>query len=284
MVGRPPADHWVDRPDVEGPQGPASRPVLTGRHKQHTPPHPHHHNTRRHGEKTTGGTPQGTRARVHCTVSGPTHPHTHPHTPTNTVGTCGQAATTPHPPPHTHTHARSHCARTHQEEGRPGTRPARQGAAHTQPHTRPGGHSGGATPGPIPNPEAKTPSADGTAPARVRESRTPPDTHHTPPCHHPPHTQGDGGRAARATHTHTSPRNPRTHTTHPTPPPPAHPSPQKHDHLPHLRAAAPSRPHQETPGHMHTHRRQWRPPPASPALPRGAFGGARAAWARDTYS
>src|SRR3954452_16655951 len=40
-----------------------------------------------------------------------------------------------------------------------------------------GGHSAGETPGPIPNPEAKTRSADGTAPGRVWESRTPP--HHT---------------------------------------------------------------------------------------------------------
>ena len=38
-----------------------------------------------------------------------------------------------------------------------------------------GGHSVGETPGPIPNPEAKTHSADGTAPGRVWESRTPPD-------------------------------------------------------------------------------------------------------------
>lgn len=37
-----------------------------------------------------------------------------------------------------------------------------------------GGNSGGETPGPIPNPEAKPTSADGTAPARVWESRTPP--------------------------------------------------------------------------------------------------------------
>ena len=35
----------------------------------------------------------------------------------------------------------------------------------------------GETPGPIPNPEAKTHSADGTAPGRVWESRTPPDNH-----------------------------------------------------------------------------------------------------------
>ena len=37
--------------------------------------------------------------------------------------------------------------------------------------------AGGFTPGPIPNPEAKAPSADGTALARVWESRTPPSTH-----------------------------------------------------------------------------------------------------------
>jgi hypothetical protein len=40
-----------------------------------------------------------------------------------------------------------------------------------------GGHSGGETPGNIPNPEAKPSSADGTAPGRVWESRTPPDNH-----------------------------------------------------------------------------------------------------------
>src|SRR6478752_1830329 len=38
-----------------------------------------------------------------------------------------------------------------------------------------GGHSVGETPGPIPNPEAKTHSADGTAPGRVWESRSPPE-------------------------------------------------------------------------------------------------------------
>lgn len=46
-----------------------------------------------------------------------------------------------------------------------------------------GGHSGGETPGHIPNPEAKPTSADGTAPARVWESRTPPDQHHTETAH-----------------------------------------------------------------------------------------------------
>ena len=37
-----------------------------------------------------------------------------------------------------------------------------------------GGHSVRETPGPIPNPEVKPLSADGTALARVWESRTPP--------------------------------------------------------------------------------------------------------------
>ena len=41
-----------------------------------------------------------------------------------------------------------------------------------------GGHSVGETPGPIPNPEAKTHSADGTAPGRVWESRSPPEHHY----------------------------------------------------------------------------------------------------------
>ena len=37
-----------------------------------------------------------------------------------------------------------------------------------------GGYGGGVTPGPMPNPEAKPSSADGTALARVWESRSPP--------------------------------------------------------------------------------------------------------------
>ena len=37
-----------------------------------------------------------------------------------------------------------------------------------------GGFSGGVTPGPFPNPEAKPACADGTAPGRVWESRSPP--------------------------------------------------------------------------------------------------------------
>ena len=39
---------------------------------------------------------------------------------------------------------------------------------------RVGGHSIGDTPGPIPNPEAKPKHADGTAPGRVWESKSPP--------------------------------------------------------------------------------------------------------------
>ena len=37
-----------------------------------------------------------------------------------------------------------------------------------------GGFCGGVTPGPFPNPEAKPTCADGTAPGRVWESKTPP--------------------------------------------------------------------------------------------------------------
>lgn len=53
----------------------------------------------------------------------------------------------------------------------PRARPGRNGSKGY------GGHSVGETPGPIPNPEAKTHSADGTAPGRVWESRSPPDNH-----------------------------------------------------------------------------------------------------------
>jgi hypothetical protein len=60
-----------------------------------------------------------------------------------------------------------------------------------------GGHSVGETPGPIPNPEAKTHSADGTAPGRVWESRTPPDNH----SRKAPRTPG-GLRAFNTQHTH----------------------------------------------------------------------------------
>ena len=73
------------------------------------------------------------------------------------------------------------------------------------PRSRLGGHSDRETPGPIPNPEAKPDSADGTAPARVRESRTPPSTHHT--VGPEPPTSGPGPTAL---HTHTQNHHPQT--------------------------------------------------------------------------
>src|SRR3954454_24318767 len=45
-----------------------------------------------------------------------------------------------------------------------------------------GGCGGGVTPGPIPNPEAKPSSADGTALARVWESRSPPTSNVSTEC------------------------------------------------------------------------------------------------------
>src|SRR6478752_758194 len=70
-----------------------------------------------------------------------------------------------------------------------------------------GGHSVGETPGPIPNPEAKTHSADGTAPGRVWESRSPPEqllmveaptTRLGPPTFNPKNTAGAASGVRRA--------------------------------------------------------------------------------------
>src|SRR3954469_20955667 len=72
-----------------------------------------------------------------------------------------------------------------------------------------GGHSAGETPGPIPNPEAKTRSADGTAPGRGWEGRTPP--HHTTGTG----PANDGG--ARTPLTTPQPRPPRQRTRQPAP-------------------------------------------------------------------
>ena len=76
-------------------------------------------------------------------------------------------------------------------------RPQRQGHARTFP---------------FPNPEAKTASADGTAPARVWESRTPPPAHHKggarhgppllAPTPHRPHAPAQPHTATPATHSH----------------------------------------------------------------------------------
>ena len=114
-------------------------------------------------------------------------------------------------------------------------RPQRQGHARTFP---------------FPNPEAKTASADGTAPARVWESRTPPPAHHkeggpatgpplffpvrtpaTPP--HRPHRTGPHkatvphGHARTGPHGHTHPHA-HGHTGHSEHPP--HPDPKNHTH------------------------------------------------------
>ncbi len=75
-----------------------------------------------------------------------------------------------------------------------------------------GGHGERETPGPIPNPEAKPFSADGTAPARVWESRTSPNTPRRSPTHqgagidvlnHPPHQEQ--GHPTREPPDHTRP-------------------------------------------------------------------------------
>ena len=85
----------------------------------------------------------------------------------------------PHPTQSTnHTHAREYVVARGSRHGQPNRVTPDDGRLHC-PCSRLGGHSDRETPGPIPNPEAKPDSADGTAPARVRESRTPPSTHHT---------------------------------------------------------------------------------------------------------
>ena len=76
-------------------------------------------------------------------------------------------------PNHQHTHHQRACACVGRQPDNRIT-----GTLTHCPCSRLGGHSDRETPGPIPNPEAKPDSADGTAPARVRESRTPPSTHH----------------------------------------------------------------------------------------------------------
>ena len=150
-----------------------SRLVLTGQHK-HTPPPPTHQGRRGGTTRGTpppphqGGTPHRAQPRVH---------YADHHQPTPTPGTnkrngrgAGKTTTT------------HNTTEQHPTKGNTRTRT-------THPTTRLGGHSGEATPGPIPNPEAKTPSANGTAPARTRKSRTPPSTHHPP--HHPQRRWGE---------------------------------------------------------------------------------------------
>ena len=110
---------------------------------------------------------------------------------------------TPNPPPnHTHTQVGS-------GKGKWATTPHNRinnTRRHSTANSRLGGHSDRETPGPIPNPEAKPDSADGTAPARVRESRTPPSTHHTAG----PGTANNSGPGPTALHTHTQNHHPQT--------------------------------------------------------------------------
>lgn len=100
-----------------------------------------------------------------------------------------------------------------------------------------GGHGVGETPGTIPNPEAKPHSADGTAPGRVWESRTPPQQHHTLKA--PPPLSGGGAFNQFHPHTQHTNTNPgpepaRPHATPATTnnPPDPRPRPAPHRHTP----------------------------------------------------
>ena len=146
-------------------------------------------------------------------------------------------------------------------------RPQRQGHARTS----------------FPNPEAKTASADGTAPARVWESRTPPPAHHkrggpprAPPFRthtHRPHGQATVKTTAPATPPHT-PQKPRTRQSSP------HRTGHTATHTGHTHKHRPSahRPHSRTckhraPAHTdrpHSHTRKHRAPAHRPkfATPR----------------
>lgn len=122
-----------------------------------------------------------TRQRAQPTgTNRPTQTHPHPPTPTgqdpqtqgreNTPGKHTASTIRPTTNPPTTTHQPPHNNNNHTT-----TTPRQPRHA---PHHRPlGGHSGEDTPGPIPNPEAKTPSANGTAPNQTRKSRTPPRPH-----------------------------------------------------------------------------------------------------------
>ena len=118
-----------------------------------------------------------------------THTHTHPH---QRPSAPGRAA---NPNPASTTQPRTNPPHPPQGGGRP------PGAAHHNPTTVPAATAGGETPGPIPNPEAKPPSANGTAPTRERKSRTPPE--HTPPARAGRAPQPGAHPHAGQTHKHT---------------------------------------------------------------------------------
>ena len=111
---------------------------------------------------------------------------------------------TPNPHHQPHTHA---CVGGRQSHGQPNRLVPETTATHC-PRSRLGGHSDRETPGPIPNPEAKPDSADGTAPARVRESRTPPSTHHTVGPRGAPQRSTPGAEPVAALKTTPPRRNP----------------------------------------------------------------------------
>ena len=124
-----------------------AQPTGTNRPTQ-THPHPPHPRAKTLRTKGRGQTPgKHTASTIRPTTNPPTTTHQPPQ---------------PHHNNHTTTPHHNHTTTTPQHA----------------PHHRPlGGHSGEDTPGPIPNPEAKTPSANGTAPNQTRKSRTPPRPH-----------------------------------------------------------------------------------------------------------
>ena len=157
----PQLDHWVDRPEVEARTNDVcSRPVLISRQLT---PHPHP----QHVLGTWVGSPQNTASTIRLPTNNPARRSGGGHRePQLNTAHHGRTTTVTYPP-RTPAHGR-HAP-----------------AAHGVGHQSYGGHSVGETPGPIPNPEAKTRSADGTAPGRVWESRTPPDhTTRVEPPHH----------------------------------------------------------------------------------------------------
>ena len=142
---RPPVDHWVDRPEMEAPQG----VQLTGTNR------PRDLNTTTQQARRTGA---ASTAQFPDNKQPGTTPHQpeqtrHQRAQQNSSATQADTRLTPNPDP---------AGPTAADQGLPGGKVF-------------GGHGGGETPGPIPNPEVKPSSADGTARETVWESRTPPD-------------------------------------------------------------------------------------------------------------
>src|SRR3954451_8457367 len=103
----------------------------------------------------------------------------------------------------THTPTNNHHASTIQNLNQQTQPPTQHRGDHQgrQPHNgsqRYGGHSGRETPGTIPNPEVKPASANGTAPDRMWESRTPPNNNPPDGGHHTMAPIASVGRVLRA--------------------------------------------------------------------------------------